>query len=491
MSGNVPRLSESLPLNEEIWRLSPEVLDLIEHLRRENEHLRRQNEDLWSENEHLKRLLDEATRASKRQAAPFSKGEPKEHPKRPGRKAGKRYGKRAERPIPARVDRVVEARLAARCACGGRVRLKGVRSQYQTDIPKIEPTVTRIDVQIGECECCGARLQGRHPEQTSDALGAAANQIGPNALAMAAHMNKCLGVPHAKVARFFLVAFGFAVSKATLVRGLHRISDRAEPIYDEIMIAVRNSPAVAVDETGWKVAGVLWWLWVFVAKDLVLFRIAPSRGFDVPEGVLGKGYAGLLGHDGWKPYDKFEDARHQTCLQHILRRCSLLLERATRGAVRFPRAVKSLIKSALDLRNRHENGEIGEHGLAVAIGKLKSRLRSLLCWKITNADNLRLQKHLQRVGNQLFTFLRDREVEACNWPAEQAIRPAVVNRKISGGNRCPRGARTQEVLTTVVVTCSRSNIEPVEFLTELQRLQPPQELPTLRLLGPQARSPTR
>jgi len=48
--------------------------------------------------------------------------------------------------------------------------------------------VTRFRIHVGHCQACGQRLQGRHPEQTSDALGAAAVQIGPNALGLAAEL---------------------------------------------------------------------------------------------------------------------------------------------------------------------------------------------------------------------------------------------------------------------------------------------------------------
>ena len=46
----------------------------------------------------LEQRLEQATRSTKRQAAPFSKGSPKTQPKKPGRKAGKAYGKKAHRP---------------------------------------------------------------------------------------------------------------------------------------------------------------------------------------------------------------------------------------------------------------------------------------------------------------------------------------------------------------------------------------------------------
>ena len=45
------------------------------------------------------------------------------------------------------------------------------------DIPPVEPIVTRFNVHIAERVDCGKRVQGRHAEQISDALGAAAAVI--------------------------------------------------------------------------------------------------------------------------------------------------------------------------------------------------------------------------------------------------------------------------------------------------------------------------
>ena len=108
-----------------------------ERLRQENERLRRERTSNWSEeqerlrqeqerlrqeNERLKRQLEEAQRASKRQAAPFSRGRRKADPKPPGRKPGAAYGQRYSKAIPKQVDEVIAVPLPARCDCGGKVR---------------------------------------------------------------------------------------------------------------------------------------------------------------------------------------------------------------------------------------------------------------------------------------------------------------------------------------------------------------------------------
>ncbi len=146
--------------------------------------LEREIEELKAENERLRRALEEALRAAKRQAAPFSRRHPQAHPQKPGRKAGQEYGRAHRREIPDRVDEVVEVPLPSRCPeCGGGVEETGVVSQYQTEIPS--PRVERIEFRIhqGRCRRCRQALQGRDPRQSSAAVGGAASQLGPRAVA--------------------------------------------------------------------------------------------------------------------------------------------------------------------------------------------------------------------------------------------------------------------------------------------------------------------
>jgi transposase len=93
----------------------------------------------------------------------------------------------------------------------------------------VRPIVREFQIGIGRCRQCGRRVQARHPLQTSDALGAAAHHLGPQALALTATLHSALGVPYAKIARLFTTAFGFPVNRSTLCRALARVASRAGP----------------------------------------------------------------------------------------------------------------------------------------------------------------------------------------------------------------------------------------------------------------------
>jgi transposase len=435
----------------------------------ENARLRAENERLRAEIEKLKALLEELRRGQKRQAAPFSKGAPQAHPRKPGRKPGAAYGRRAYRRIPRQVDEVYHAPLPACCPfCRGpEILLEETAAQYQTEIPR-RPIHRRFDVEIGHCACCGKRVQGRHPLQTSDALGAAASQLGPDAQALAVSLNKEAGLSHGKVRRVLQMAFGIDLSRGGSAQVMLRAAVRCASAYREILIVVRQSDSCVPDETGWRVAGLLQWLHVFVTKLATLYLIRPSRGGDVGEEALGADYRGHLTHDGWAPYNGFLYAYHGQCNAHLLRRCDHLLETATRGAVNFPRQVKALLLEALAVRDARENGSISLPQACAQAATFTDRLAAL-CGPKTHAGNGRLAAFLHFHLGEVFNYLRHPEIDATNWRAEQAIRPAVVNRKVWGGNRTQAGADAQGVLTSVLRTAAQQGQQALDFLSATLR----------------------
>lgn len=92
----------------------------------------------------------------------------------------------------------------------------GVATQYQEELPVAHVVVHAFQIHIGQCQECGRRVQGRHPLQTSDALGAAAAQLGPQATALAAVLNKQLGLSFGKIATL-LQQYGLTVTRGGLV----------------------------------------------------------------------------------------------------------------------------------------------------------------------------------------------------------------------------------------------------------------------------------
>src|SRR6266700_7172386 len=261
------------------------------------ESLERQLGRALAEIERLRKQLEEALRANKRSAAPFSKGEPKSDPKPPGRKPGAAYGRRATRPVPSRVDEQIQVPLPERCRhCDGPVVLKNTQPQYQEDIVRMT-IVRRFDVEVGTCACCGRQAQGRHPLQSSDSLRVGEVQVGPEALSMAAVLNKELGLSHERTARVLQLGYGLKWSRSGVCRALERLGNLAAPTYQQLKSALRQSPVVWLDDTGWRVAARPQNLRVLLSEQVTVYVIEPHRGYAEAAAILGKDYAGFLVHD--------------------------------------------------------------------------------------------------------------------------------------------------------------------------------------------------
>jgi len=455
-----------------------ELVELLAEKDRQIARLEARVAELEAQVQRLTQLLEQSQRTNKRQAAPFSPGPPKADPKPPGRKPGADYGKPAFRaaPPPGKIDAVHEAVLPDRCpACGGRVHETDVACQYQVEIPR-KPLYRKFNVHVGQCAACGCRVQGRHALQTSNALGAAASQLGPDLQATIVQLNKDAGLSHGKIQRLMKTVFGIELSRSGSVQAMMRAARRCAPVYQALVRAMPVQRAVTPDETGWRIAGLLAWLHVFVAQRITVYAIDRKRGVEVAASVLGWDYAGALIHDGWAPYDGFWKAIHQQCLAHLLRRCREMIEAATGAAARFPRQIKEVLQEALHLRDRRDAGEVSDHGVAVARGRLGKRLDRLLHWKRAHAANERLAKHLYGHREHLLTFLEHPGLDATNWRAEQAIRPAVVNRKVWGGSRTATGAEAQSILMSVLRTCTQQHRDSLNFLSRLLRGQRPRLL---------------
>jgi transposase len=245
-------------------------------------------------------------------------------------------------------------------------------------------------------------------------------------------------------------AFGLEVTRGGLSQAIARAGRKVEQTCQGLIQQLQGSVQVTPDETGCKVAGELWWWRAFVSPEITVYSIQPGRGFEQASGMLRPEYAGGMPRDGWGVYRQYEQAVHQTCLDHLSRRCDEMIEIASPAAARFPQMVQQILRQALQLHDRRDAGDVSTHGLAVERRRLEARLDRLLEVHYRLSANERFAKHLWRERNYIFTFLYCPGLDATNYRAEQAIRPAVVTRKVWGGNRTAVGAHTQEILASLL-----------------------------------------
>ncbi len=458
-----------------------ELFAEVNRLRAEESRLLAENAALRARVAELESALRAAVRKSKRQAAPFTHGEPKCQPRKPGRKPGPAYGRKAHRPppLPQQIDEHYDVPLPHDCPhCGGQnLQETCVTAQFQTDIP-LRPICRQFDIHCGVCGDCGRAVHGRHELQTSDAVGAAAAQLGPAVHAAISVLNKELGLSHGKIQRCLRRLFGITVSRAASAHSVLRTGQKCTPAYQEIQARARASPWVVPDETGWRVGGRSAWLHAIVGADATCYEIDPQRDSGVVRRLLGQDWSGVMIHDGWSPYDHFRKARRQQCLAHLQRRCQRILLTARRGAVRFPRQILELIDAAFAVRDAHQAGELDDEQVTLQGLALACHLEELTDGRFTYAPNRRLAKHLKKHIWQWFWFLFEPGIDATNWRAEQAIRPAVVNRKVWGGNRTWPGAQAQATIASVLRTCEQRGRDGFRWLIRALCSPRPTTLPT-------------
>jgi len=417
----------------------------------------------------LEKRLDEKERAAKRQAAPFSKGEPTPTPQKPGRKAGKKHGPHAHRPPPPpeTIDEILEAPLPDACPhCGAAIAEDDdVDEQFQTDIPT-KPIRRKFRIHKGSCRHCGRRVRGRHPLQTSDALGAAQSQIGPNAQAATVYLNKRSGMSYGKIADYFRQANGIDLQPSTATRIVLRAAHQLQPVYQEIQESIKHSPFITPDETGWRQGGRLVWLHAWVGDQATCYVIDPRRSADALEEVIGREYSGTLIRDGAATYDRFHDASQQLCVGHALRRAHTLEERQVGRAKVLPRQVIDLVQEALRLRAAYHAGQRSQADLDAAYEQSVARLEELTVRPRCNEENEVFAAHMHAYSHAWFTFLLQPELPATNHQAEQALRTPIVNRKVFGGNRTEAGCQAQVITSSTIQTCKQQKRSPLSFLRD-------------------------
>jgi transposase len=435
----------------------------------------------------LQEQMDEVKRAGKRQATPFARKKRTTQPKRPGRKKGQGKFSYRRKPGPEEVSETKGAGLASCPECGGSLTQRKEHEQFVVDIPPVQPVITRYVTHSGYCADCRGRVRSRHPDQISEATGAAGVVVGPRAKALAADIKHRLGGSYGKVCSLLNDAFGLRVTRSGWYQADMRVAEQARPIYEELVEGLRASTLVHADETGWRIGTLSAWLWVFTNREVTVYTIRRSRGHGVVLDILGREFKGILSSDCFLAYDHHELAEwlKQKCVGHLLRTLSEMEANKTRGAVRFARQVTALLREAIQLKA--EKPDLPSDVFAERAALLEQRLDALIHTRrrFTDPDNARFAKRLRKHRDHLLRFLYVDGLDATNNQAERMLRPAVITRKTTGCNRTAEGAEAHAISASVLATCHQRAIPILDFLVEIQRasgnpptLGPPQLVPT-------------
>ena len=158
-------------------------------------------------------------------------------------------------------------------------------------------------------------------------------------------------------------------------------------------------------------------------------------------------FQGVLVSDFYSAYNSVEGSKFQKCLVHLLRELKNVRQYKdiSEDWSEFEKKLKRLIRDGIRLWRDKKPKITGEQYVHLR-SLLEKRMDELLAVEWINPNVKRLQRRLLKYRNHLFTFLYNDAVPFDNNFAERAIRPAVIQRKNSGGNQSIDSAETQSIL---------------------------------------------
>ena len=295
--------------------------------------------------------------------------------------------------------------------------------------------------------------------------------FGPRLLAFAAFQKMICGVSYDKIRLGFEQMLGFPVARSTLCRAMQRLARRAKPTRDALVEALRASPVVYADETGWKQGGRRVWLWVFTNLRETVYEILPGRGFEQAASVAGEKLRGHPRGRRLSPLPLLQGSDATDLLQP--------------SAAPLPRATG----------DGHARG-----GALPTLGQghppARPRLaRSARCWRDQPAWPARCQgtppgedeppaarpihqscqpaireTSATAIGTTSLCSSTVRTSRPPTIPPNKTFASAVVNRKTcGGGNRTAKGAQAQSILMSVLQSCRHKGIRVIDIVTSILR----------------------
>lgn len=240
---------------------------------------------------------------------------------------------------------------------------------------------------------------------------------------------------------------------------LSRVGEFFSPAHEELKTELRGEKHLHADETGWRVEGNNQWLWSFSNEKISVYVIEPTRGQIVVEETLGEAWDGVLTTDFYGGYNAIKCAK-QKCWTHLLRELRELKQTFPDNLEikAYSKQVKTFFNRAKDVAKDLADGQEVEKRLS----RLHGDLLRFSEVQRTHDDLIRLSKRLFKHRSEMLTFIKS-GTDPTNNNAEREIRPAVLMRKTSYGNRSEQGKETQAALMSMVRTCAKRGENFTQF----------------------------
>jgi len=315
------------------------------------------------------------------------------------------------------------------------------------------------------CPACDCAVRSSHPAQVSLAGGAAGVHLGARALAAACYLKHQAGLSFSKTVEVLRHLGGLRLSPGGLAQAFQRVATRLRPEYEALAGDLRAAPVVHADETSWWLGGQTAGLWVFCDAQHTFYRVVQHRDRATFYETIPADFAGVLVSDCLSVYDTATPVQ-QKCYSHHLKALKAgLAAGAPAAPADFLPRCRQLLLNALAAKARSPVLPPDERrGFETAATALLEQPRG-------DPREERVRVRLRKQIDHLFTFLDHAPVDATNNLAERQIRPAVIARKISAGQKTRAGADAWEVLASLGATCRQRAENFIDFLAPRLTLQ--------------------
>jgi hypothetical protein len=279
-------------------------------------------------------------------------------------------------------------------------------------------------------------------------------------------LHYALGNTLSQIVEVFNFHMQLKITPGGLVQMWYRLQAILYSWYEQIQQEALRSAVLHGDESGWRVDGKTHWLWCFTTRNASFFMIDRSRGSPALKKFFIQEFAGTLVTDFWAAYNAVVCALRQMCLVHLLRELEHT-EKYKSPSKHWPVFAKKLRRLLGDaIRLWRQRADLPKATYASRRHRLEVRLQQLIDAPSEGTHAKRIVKRLRRHQHDLLTFLDQPGVPFHNNAGERAIRPAVIIRKNSYGNRSRRGADCQAVLMSVFRTLKQRGHDPIRTIID-------------------------
>jgi hypothetical protein len=292
--------------------------------------------------------------------------------------------------------------------------------------------------------------------------------LGSNARAIALNL-RYMGLSFRKIKQIFADVFGLDITPSAILGFEQEVAEKGRPFYEHIKQEIQVSEVIGIDETGWPQNGNNHWAWCFTNRKLCYIKITNSRGSKVVQETIGEEYPGIIISDFYSAYNPVKARAKQKCLAHLLRDIKNLFDIVKNDArQKFLTPLKKLIKGGINAYQGWLNGQLSSSYLSILKGYFIKRLEDLTNIQLFEKEAEALQKRVIRHKDELFTFLEHPQiVEPTNNHTERQLRPGVIMRKITFGNKSLKGEETHSIITSIIQTARLNGKRPFDVFVQL------------------------